>query len=696
MTEPNSEYFFTDVKGSSIVSIATNVDLNNGIFVSFKNKEGKKFNVQVTEINEFVKVLKGLNKAISEDIISHEKYVDSGTPWTYQEKPYRGLADKYFPLAFFPTINPLIGSQTKGIYSAINSYICFLVGKEVVDDKFEFDNASLDSALEILQQHTSAFSNKITTIGNRNLLGPFDSVKIAALESLYYCYTNDTQKFFENLTIDEYKANTKFHGVYLWATQKGLDEKQLDSRVFFDKPFVFYDNQYFLSDQWTFESTNGRSIENINNFLKIFGCEIIKYQNKYYLNKLNKVSTISLPKPFLLLAGISGTGKTRFVREQADTSASVECYGLKKNDNYCLVPVRPDWHEPSDLLGYISRIGCDGPRYVVTDLLHFIVAAWKHAADSASATQVIFKPLDNICPFWLCLDEMNLAPVEQYFADYLSILETRNWEDGDYSCDPLLKYTVIQKQLDESGRIDFWEKLNLAGEDPLSIGLRDYFSTAGIPLPPNLIVAGTVNMDETTHGFSRKVIDRALTIDFGEFFPNNYEQYYEEDKKIVTLPLNFPRLSKVASESDLAEVAADPDGRKTIGFLYTVNSVLSGTPFELAYRALNEALLSVVCFKPAENTQLQAVWDDFLMMKVLPRIEGDAEKLSYDGDESLLTRLKTVLEKQLPIIWDGQIRPDLLRKTSTGSDEPVECRSRNKLDWMQNRLAVNGFTSFWP
>lgn len=73
-------------------------------------------------------------------------------------------------------------------------------------------------------------------------------------------------------------------------------------------------------------------------------------------------------------------------------------------------------------------------------------------------------------------------------------------------------------------------KLEIAGDDPLSIGLRDYFSANGIPLPFNLIVAGTVNMGETTHGFSRKVVDRALTIDFGEFFPNNYDGYYDADK----------------------------------------------------------------------------------------------------------------------------------------------------------------------
>lgn len=265
----------------------------------------------------------------------------------------------------------------------------------------------------------------------------------------------------------------------------------------------------------------------------------------------------NIPKPFLLLAGISGTGKTRFVREQAKASAVQ--YSMAEGENHCLVPVRPDWHEPSDLLGYISRIGSGGTRYVTTDLLRFIVAAWKHAAESVSATHITRKPLDTICPFWLCLDEMNLAPVEQYFADYLSILETRKWDGEAYSCDPLLKPAVIQQQLEEAGRKDLWDNLGIAGDDPLSAGLRDYFAANGIPLPPNLIVAGTVNMDETTHGFSRKVIDRALTIDFGEFFPNDYDQYYDDDKKTAVKPLSFPRLSKINNAVDLAAVAADPD-----------------------------------------------------------------------------------------------------------------------------------------
>lgn len=400
-----------------------------------------------------------------------------------------------------------------------------------------------------------------------------------------------------------------------------------------------------------------------------------------------------LSKPFLLLAGISGTGKTRFVREQAKVSAAL--YGMAEGDNYCLVPVRPDWHEPSDLLGYISRIGSSGTRYVTTDLLRFIVSAWKHAAESASVTHITRKPLDTICPFWLCLDEMNLAPVEQYFADYLSILETRKWDGETYSCDPLLKPAVIRQQLEEAGRKDLWENLGIAADDPLSVGLREYFSANGIALPPNLIVAGTVNMDETTHGFSRKVIDRALTIDFGEFFPNDYDQYFDDDKKTAVKSLSFPRLSKINNATDLTAVTADPDGRATIAFLTAVNEVLSGTPFVLAFRALNEALLSVACFNPADSAHLQAVWDDYLMMKVLPRIEGDAEKLGCQDDASLLTRLSDLLKVQLSAI--AAYRLDLLNHSSSdGTAVKTTCRSLKKLAWMQKRLDANGFTTFWP
>ena len=209
-------------------------------------------------------------------------------------------------------------------------------------------------------------------------------------------------------------------------------------------------------------------------------------------------------------------------------------------------------------------------------------------------------------------------------------------------------------------------------------------------------MAGTVNMDETTHGFSRKVIDRAITFDFGEFFPNDYDSFFQPETRQKTFSYS---LLTQASQSDLSDTY-DSDGEKTIAFLKSVNGILKQTPFELAFRALNELLLQVVCFKPGTESQLQAVWDDFLMAKVLPRIDGDEDKLRFKKDDdtvtNLLEALSDLLSDQLGNIWNDT-RLDFYREKLDGSEvDGISCRSKAKLIWMKNRLDINTFTSFWP
>lgn len=422
-----------------------------------------------------------------------------------------------------------------------------------------------------------------------------------------------------------------------------------------------------------------------------------------------KMTAIATPlsKPFLLLAGISGTGKTRFVREQAKATGQLD-------STYCLTSVRPDWHEPSDLLGYVSRLSQSGEaHYVTTDVLKFISKAWRGLVDAGLSVEVQTLPGEGEClvvtgesatlesapPYWLCLDEMNLAPVEQYFADYLSVLETREWHwQGDhftYRCDALLKPATLDEIVDKNQL-----RRALGFESPHYEALWQHIETYGLGLPLNLLFAGTVNMDETTHGFSRKVIDRALSIDFGEFFPNDYATFFAPD--VRNKPLSYPRLSHV-SQADL-HTTIDSDGARSIAFLTQINQVLSQTPFELAYRALNELLLSVASSQPQDEPALQAVWDDFMMCKVLPRIEGDRDKLTTATGEDLLDALEETLANQWPAIWsrDGQaspLRPDLLREGS-GNDNAsvvwVACRSQRKVAWMKQRLAHATFSSFWP
>lgn len=464
---------------------------------------------------------------------------------------------------------------------------------------------------------------------------------------------------------------------------------------------------YYLSTEWT----NGRDSRlDIEDFIEIFN---ILYQDYEILND-NECFTLTtrkivanltpLSKPFLLLAGISGTGKTRFVREQAKATGSI-------SDTYCLTSVRPDWHEPSDILGYTSRLGGNGnAEYITTDVLQFIAKAWRAIIDAGLGLEpkgnglaVIGdkSELNQVLPYWLCLDEMNLAPVEQYFADYLSILETREWQWEDehftYCCDSLLKSETI-KQLDDKSKLR--DALDFSDEQYHDAW--DLFCEHGLGLPFNLIVAGTVNMDETTHGFSRKVIDRALSFDFGDFFPNEFDDFFEP--KVTHNALSYPIYSQ-ASIDKLPPI--DSDGSKSISFLKSINRVLDDTPFQLAFRALNELLLAVTSAYPEDEKQLQAVWDDFLMCKVLPRIEGDHDKLAVIEDsvisheKSLLTELTVILKQELIDIWSmvddpDKLRPDLYRKNIDGSVLYIACRSKAKLAWMQQRLERSGFTSFWP
>ena len=448
--------------------------------------------------------------------------------------------------------------------------------------------------------------------------------------------------------------------------------------------------------------------------------KIIKYKKNNTNKLIENVDSFSISKPFVLLAGISGTGKTRFVREQAEASGSID-------KTYCLVSVRPDWHEPSDLLGYVSRLS-GKPQYVATDTLRFIVQAWKNIITSVVKKDSVASdwrghPLSKIKPFWLCLDEMNLAPVEQYFSDYLSVLETRCWysqeqldeynsENGTdleylYHCDPLLKSDII-RSLDDSDDDGKQSSnalakslgLNLTENQSLDNDIWQYFYHNGISIPFNLIVAGTVNMDETTHGFSRKVIDRALSFDFGEFFPNDFDHFSAAVTKPKTL--SYPIWSNAQEHLSELPQDVDKDGTKSIEFLKSVNGILKNTPFELAFRALNELLLAVISTQPKNDIALQAVWDDFLMCKVLPRIEGDIEKLATkDVEKSLLKQLSEFLELQLADIWKkNDARPDFYRESIVEENGTkvigIACRSKAKLEWMQERLEKSTFTSFWP
>ena len=362
-------------------------------------------------------------------------------------------------------------------------------------------------------------------------------------------------------------------------------------------------------------------------------------------------------KPFLLLAGISGTGKSRIVRELARAcwNEGTPEYETQKPKNFEMIQVKPNWHDSTELMGYVSRVS-GKPVYIIGNFLRFITRAWENLE----------------VPHFLCLDEMNLAPVEQYFAEFLSVIESRKSNgNGTVITDPILK-----KSTEDWYRVLTAE---LTGENET---LRNQFLEEGITIPQNLIVVGTVNMDETTFSFSRKVLDRAMTIEMNEVdLYAGLQNKYERIGKLTGDMLIGTAVEGVDVYADNEEVC-----NKVLTYLQAVNDVLDRTPFKIAYRTRNEFLLYVVNNLPyttnengnefSEDETIAIALDEITSMKILSRIEGDDTKVK----SSLLKGLIDTIEEQLLAL--------------TGEEKKIESVSIAKLKEMQERLS-SGYTSFW-
>ena len=385
----------------------------------------------------------------------------------------------------------------------------------------------------------------------------------------------------------------------------------------------------------------------------------IVLEDSFYRSYITAIKS----KPFLLLAGISGTGKSRIVRELARAcwDEGSEEYKAQKPKNFEMVQVKPNWHDSSELIGYVSRVS-GSPVYVAGDFLKFVAKAWENPD----------------VPYFLCLDEMNLAPVEQYFAEYLSVVESRKADsEGNITTDPILKkskedwYRVLTSELTDDDNI------------------RNRFLKDGICIPQNLIVVGTVNMDETTFSFSRKVLDRAMTIEMNEVnLYGGLESQHEEIGKLESGNLIGTAVEGVDIYSANKAVCDT-----ALKYLETVNMQLEGTPFKVAYRTRNEFLLYVVNNLPYnkdkdgndldENYVIARALDEITSMKILSRIEGDETKIG-----NLLDKLTTMVTEQLRAVSEKDYSA---RKDEADKEYSV---SLAKLAEMKKRLE-SGYTSFW-
>jgi 5-methylcytosine-specific restriction enzyme B len=299
------------------------------------------------------------------------------------------------------------------------------------------------------------------------------------------------------------------------------------------------------------------------------------------LRALHAAWTCNAAKHFVILSGLSGTGKTAVLRHYARSVC--EALVLSEARHVRLVAVSPDWHDPSGLLGYFNPLHED-PTYQVEPALRLVLEA---AGDPSN-------------PYFLILDEMNLARVERYMAPFLSAMET----GGDLT-------------------------LHASSVDVNGVPPR-------VRWPTNLFLGGTVNMDESTHPFSDKVLDRAFTLEFWS----------------VDLPTFFERRKERHAPSEET--------------LLALNAALEPARRHFGYRTAGEVIDFVLAMTAAGAPEADAL-DQAVFAKVLPKLRGEDD-----------AALRAALDSARKVAADGNMR-----------------RSAEKLSLMRRRLEATGVTRFW-
>lgn len=332
-------------------------------------------------------------------------------------------------------------------------------------------------------------------------------------------------------------------------------------------------------------------------------------------------------KPFVILAGTSGTGKTKLVKLFAEAIGA----------NYKLVSVRPDWSDSSDLFGHVNLKN----EFVPGAIIDYVKRA----------------ELDSGNPYFLCLDEMNLARVEYYLSDFLSIIETRHRSGNGIVTDEIILDKVAEKKYGK------------------------------VILPDNLYVIGTVNMDETTFPFSKKVLDRANTIEFSyvDLVPDFEEEHDSIDP--VSQKNDFLVTEYITLKTDI-------DGKdrelivKVCEELQDINMILQKANAHVGYRVRDEIVFYMLNNNNAELLNYEEAFDFEIMQKILPRIQG-----SSGAVKEMLCELFKKFAGDYTGLSQASIS-EQMQEYINGKNCKYR-RSAEKICYMMRRFEEDGFTSYW-
>ncbi|MGC4190600.1 MAG: hypothetical protein QM589_05100 [Thermomicrobiales bacterium] len=336
--------------------------------------------------------------------------------------------------------------------------------------------------------------------------------------------------------------------------------------------------------------------------------------------------------------------------------------------NNLFLSVRPDWRDSRALLGYHNPLL---GSYEWTEFLRFVLRAAENFRG----------PTDDRVAWFVILDEMNLAHVEYYFADLLSVLESGRDAEG-------------------------WTREAIRIERPEPAEDQDDADVppATVHLPPNLYIVGTVNMDETTHSFSPKVLDRAFTIELSEVDFTDYPPTRTGDVPAVIGDDERRALLDAFSRGgrfvgiDKGETAGIVDAHPEIRtWLQALNTLLARSQMQFGYRVFDEIAAFVGAYKAVvPQASLEETFDLAVLMKVLPKFSGSVSRL----ERPLLQFLAWCLNPDEPshaavrTAWDAVGEGTIQDHDLLGSGRAFFPVMARRVARMLDTLAVDGFASF--
>lgn len=397
--------------------------------------------------------------------------------------------------------------------------------------------------------------------------------------------------------------------------------------------------------------------------------------------------TLLRTKDLIILAGDSGSGKTNLIKSFA------KAIGGKS----IIIPVKPNWTSSEDLLGYYNPLE---KKYLTTPFLEALLEAQKNPET----------------PYFICLDEMNLARVEYYFADFLSLLESREenpeiilyTEDESSHVLSELKAVVelIQAGKEKYGQDGIVSFIELLKDQNINTHLRQAFGfgdkdslikyhseirrmlssvmtlPSSIKMPTNIHIIGTINIDETTHYLSPKILDRAHIMRFNSPLLSDWDQILSEVNEYDFDDVSKPLLFEIEALGIRKEYPKfDRENEFCQLFINLNQEFFDKLGVEFGMRTIRQGLNYVSLFKDVNEDSLQAI-NNFLLHKVLP-------KFTFDGNKTVDQQTKLDLIEK---VFAERIKQELFFY-----DEIPEIFSAvaaiDKI--MQNAKANDGIVNFW-